>query len=78
MQRIAAGRNHTAIINDDGHLGTCGNNSFGQLGFHTSNPKQPTIKWVKKLGEVQAVAAGEAFTPLHPEKKFSLKFFKKF
>ena len=67
MQRIAAGRNHTAIINDDGHLGTCGNNSFGQLGFHTSNPKQPTIKWVKKLGEVQAVAAGELFTAVIDE-----------
>ena len=62
MQKIAAGKNHIAIVNGDGYLWTCGDNSYGQLGFLAFSPKQSTIKRVKKLGEVQAVAAGERFT----------------
>ena len=63
MDRIGAGKNHTFIVNDDGSLWGCGDNSYGQLGKASIfDHKQPKLKKVKHIPDVRAVCSGLYFS----------------
>ena len=60
MERIGAGRNHTLIVNDDGSLWACGDNSHSQLGKKPSlfDCRQAKLKKVKGIPGIRAVCSG--------------------
>ena len=63
MDRIAAGRNHTLIVDDDGFVWTCGDNTASQLGnLSLFSKKQPKFKKLKRVPEMRAVCASFYFS----------------
>lgn len=65
---IVAGKNHTAIIDDEGNLWIWGSNEYGQLGLgHNNDVFVPTMVTLKKNNitvKVSSISLGENHTAL--------------
>jgi alpha-tubulin suppressor-like RCC1 family protein len=61
-QSIAAGGSHTIVLGSDGTLWGWGANGEGQLGDGTFQDRLAPVQVAKGLGDVVAIAAGDAYT----------------
>lgn len=62
VRAVAAGSTHTAVVTASGAVFTCGLNDAWQLGYHTGEGPQGTLRRVEAVGKR---AAGVACSRLH-------------
>ena len=59
MHNLAAGRNHTVVVDHNGSLWRCGDNTYSQLGYFSFRKlKRPKIKKLKEVPKARTVTAG--------------------
>jgi len=59
--RIAAGSRHVAVIKDSGTVWAWGDNTHGQLGDGSTNPRH-SKQQVQELSDITAIASGDSHT----------------